>query len=58
MASEAAKAISQLLEFSGEDQQGLLEVLKDYFIQPEDSTDQHDSDEDDDADDAILGGKT
>ena len=57
MASEAAKAINQLLEFAGDDQQGLLEVIKDYFTQPDGGTDEHESD-DDDIDDAVLEGKT
>ena len=44
MASEAAKAVKHLLEFAGDDQQGLLEVIKD---QPDGGSN-----------DAILEGKT
>lgn len=38
-ATDAVKAVNTLLEFSGDDQQALLEVLTDYFTSPEDGTD-------------------
>ena len=38
-ATDAVKVVNSLLEFSGDDQQALLEVLTDYFTSPEDATD-------------------
>ena len=56
-ASEAARAVNALLEFAGDDQQSLLEVIQNYFTLPE-VQDDGDSDADnlDDDDDAMLEG--
>ena len=58
-AIDAAKAANTLLEFSGDDQQALLEVMIDYFTSPDERRDS-DSDEDDVTDDgqAQLQGMT
>ena len=58
-AIDAAKAANTLLEFSGDDQQALLEVMIDYFTSPDEHRDS-DSDEDDVTDDgqAQLQGMT
>ena len=58
-AIDAAKAANTLLEFSGDDQQALLEVMTDFFISPEEGRDS-DSDEDDFPDDgqSQLQGRT
>ena len=58
-AIDAAKAANTLLEFSGDDQQALLEVITDYFTSPDGGRDS-DSDEDDFPDDgqAQLQGRT
>ena len=44
-ASEAASAMNDMLHFSSDDQQALLEVIEDYFTLPDD-TDDIDSDDD------------
>ncbi len=56
---DARKAANTLLEFSGDDQQALLEVMTDYFTSPDKRRDS-DSDEDDVTDDrqAQLQGRT
>ena len=56
---DASKAANTLLEFSGDDQQALLEVMTDYFTSPDKRRDS-DSDEDDVTDDrqAQLQGRT
>ena len=58
-AIDAAKAANTLLEFSGDDQQALLEVMIDYFTSPDERRDS-DSDEDDVTNDgqAQLQGMT
>lgn len=58
-ASEAARAVNalSLLEFAGDDQQSLLEVIQDYFTLPEVQDDgDSDADDLDDDDDAVLEG--
>ena len=52
-ARDAAKAANTLLEFSGDDQQALLEVMTDYFTSPDKDRDS-DSDEDDVTDEFTL----
>ena len=37
-AFEATKAVTRLLEFSGENQESLLEVIQDYFMPDEESS--------------------
>ena len=37
-ALEAAKAVNSLLQFSSKDNKALLEVMQDYFLQPEDES--------------------
>ena len=58
-AIDAAKVANTLLEFSGDDQQALLEVMIDYFTSPDERRDS-DRDEDDVTDDgqAQLQGMT
>ena len=40
-AFEAAQAVNRILEFSGEDQESLLEVIQDYFIMPDKRVDEY-----------------
>lgn len=58
-ARDAAKAANTLLEFSGDDQEALLEVMADYFTSPDEVRDSE-SDDDGDVDDpqANLQGTT
>ena len=56
-ASEAARAVNSLLAFTGDDQQGLLEVMEDYFTLPDDQDRHDDSDDDEDDSDVMLEGK-
>ena len=53
-AIDAAKAANTLLEFSGDDQQALLEVMTDYFTSPDE---RRDSDSDEDAYDVTDDGQ-
>ena len=60
-ATDVVKVVNSLLEFSGDDQQALLEVLTDYFSSPEDDTDPEsnfESDEDDDGQANMQGTTT
>ena len=47
-ASEVARAVNALLDFSSSDQQALLEVIEDYFTSPDDA-DREDDIEDEDS---------
>ena len=51
-ASEVAKAVNALLDFSSSDQQALLEVIEDYFTSPDNA------DEDGIEDDSCIPGNT
>ena len=59
LAKDAAKVANTLLEFSGDNQQALLEVMTDYFTSPDEGRDS-DSDEDDvsNNEQAQLQGRT
>ena len=49
-ATDVAKAVNNLLDFSGDDQAALLDVIQDYFCEPESQDDEQDEDGDDSLD--------
>ena len=52
-ATDVAKAVNTLLDFSCDDQQALLDVIQDYFCEP----DPESEDEEDDNPEDSLDGK-
>ena len=51
-ATDVAKAVNTLLDFSGDDQAALLDVIQDYFCEP-DSQDAAQEDEDETPEDSV-----